>query len=410
MDVDTNILERIRHLHDQIRTLDKINSRVLTTVDNRVVLGTRLQMLFGFHHKDQRDCALYQLLLHHGLKAECLGPGSFDTCIQMALEIIRDFTMGKPIPDDSDVFNVLSMGSYTPTRQDLLWVLESFLDDQLAKAMLHEALILAGFAGRILVEKSSNDVASVELVRGYTFDQKPAFPVSIKFLNARVICIDGFIESVSELHHLLEEAAETKTELVLFVRGLADDVRHTLKVNYDRGTLKVIPVIVKFDLEGINSLNDISIATGADLISSNRGDLISSIRLTSSTLVDEVIIDFNRIVIFNRKTSNAVATHVQDLRRRRTNVINDVGQLYDQRIKSLSPNHVIIRLPDDRDFVIRSQAIDYTLRAIKALVDYGTIVIDDKKWLTASYIATAIHSRRCARTLASIGAQLTLVP
>src|SRR5574343_71568 len=127
--------------------------------------------------------------------------------------------------------------------------------------MLDRAIELAGFCGRIIVERALNE-PSIERCSGYSFNVRPAIDVTGKFKLARIACIDGYIESVSELHYMLEQASETKEPCIMFARGMADDVKHTLKVNFDRASLKVVPIVVPFDLDGINTLNDLSIVTG----------------------------------------------------------------------------------------------------------------------------------------------------
>lgn len=243
---------------------------------------------------------------------------------------------------------------------------------------------------------------------GYTFDQAPAWPVNVRLERPRVVCIDGFIESVSELHHLLEAAAETKEPVLLFVRGMSDDVKHTLRVNYDRGSLRVVPIVVRFDFEGINTINDISIVAGSTLVSSNKGDLISNVRLNDAARIDEAVIHATKVAIINACSHRAVATHVAFLRKKREEEkIDDVATLLDARIKSLSPNHVVIRLIDDKDFIASSQAIDYALRAVRSLVDHGTVVVRGRRLLTTTAIASEVHSSRCRATLRSLGAMIT---
>src|SRR5262249_53390501 len=123
-----------------------------------------------------------------------------------------------------------------------------------------------------------------------------------------------------------------------------------------------------------NSLNDVSIAAGAELVSSHRGDLISATRLASAPRIDSAIVHAARVVVNNAASRQAVARHVAFLRQKRLDEkVEDVARLFDARIKSLSPNHVVVRLPDDKDYVTSAQAIDYALRAIKALVDHGTV-------------------------------------
>jgi len=271
--------------------------------------------------------------------------------------------------------------------------------------MLQQALKLAGWGGRVIIEKTQAREPSVELVRGYTFDLRAILPLDVSFVHARAVCIDGYVEEVSEIHHLLEAAAEAKEPVVLFVRGMSDDVKHTLKVNYDRGSLRVLPMAVPFDLEGMNTLNDLSVVCGCDLVSSLKGDLISSIRLHTAPYVDQVSVWRGRCVVANTSTHAHVAAHVAELRRRREEEkVDDKGKLFDKRIKSLSPNHVVIRLPDDKDYVTRSQAMDNALRAVKSAVDFGVTAEGD---LAATEMASRVHADRCVKTLLELGAHLS---
>lgn len=392
----------------------RTGDRVLVSTGDKLVTHTRLQFLFNLKFSSALERSLYEVILNHAMAAERLGPGAFDMCIERLLEKLT-VQQGVGTGDDlsKKIRGILGAGATPAAKEDIDRIVDTYAGTAPSRVMpmLRQALDLAGFAGRILIEKTHARTTSVELVRGYTFEQSAAFPVSVKLEHPRIFCIDGYVESVSELHHLFEAAAEAKEPAVMFVRGLHDEVKHTLKVNFDRGSLKVVPIIVRFDLEGINTLNDISIATGADLVTSNKGDLITSIKFHEAPRVDEVIIHRSQVVIKNEASRFAVASHVASLRHRRhEQSIEDVGTLLDKRIKALSPNHVIIRLTDDRDFVASSQAVDYVLRAIKALIDHGTVIVNDERVLTATAVASEIHADRCLRTLISLGTVLSPVP
>ena len=67
--------------------------------------------------------------------------------------------------------------------------------------------------------------------------------------DVKVLIIDGMIESIGEIHHVLEKAASEKNPIVMFVRSMADDVRSTLSLNVKRGTIDLIPVEVGFNEE-----------------------------------------------------------------------------------------------------------------------------------------------------------------
>jgi hypothetical protein len=232
--------------------------------------------------------------------------------------------------------------------------------------------------------------------------------MTIRLNKPRAFVIDGYVERVSEIHHLLEAISEAKEPVVMFVRGMSDDVLNTIRVNFNRGTLQLIPVIVKFDVEGINTVNDIAVVTGCDMVCSNKGDLISMIKYDKSPLLDCVIVYQDRVNIQCGHTSANVKAHVANLssRRNASSVIDDVEKLYDKRIKTLSPKHVIIRIPDDKDYVISVQQIDRALRTIRSIVDYGIVRHDDHREIAMTQFAANVHVSKCVETLMSLGAIL----
>ena len=367
---------------------------------DRPLVHTHMQVAFNTKHAEALDKTIHETLMTHALRAEKLGPGGFDRTIDLVLE--RLGTHGGPRMDPL----AYQVNPQVASADDVTRIVRLHTSRAGVKtaAMLRQALSLAGYGGRIIIEKTQSQTSSVELVRGYTFDLTPILPLDISFVRPRVFCIDGYIEEVSEIHHLLEAAASAKEPCVIFLRGMSDDVKHTLKVNYDRGSLRVVPIAVKFDLEGMNTLNDLSVVCGCDLVSSLKGDLISSIKFHEAPYVDQITVFRGRTVVAHSATHGYVAGHVANLRsRREVEQVDDKGKLFDKRIKSLSPNHVVIRLPEDKDFVTCSQAIDNALRAVKSAVDFG---VTEKGDLVATEMAARVHADRCVKTLLEMGAYL----
>ena len=372
--------------------------RFVVRVSGRPVVHTRMQSLFNLRFPSDLDRTLYELLMTHATAAEKLGPGGFNRSIELLLENFEAGDIGNTVP--------LPTTSRAPTSSDLVSIVERHAAPGGPKtaAMLRSALFLAGFGGRIIIEKTTSHVPSVELVRGYTFELQQLLPVDVSFVRPRVTCIDGYVENVSEVHHLLEAAAAAKEPCIVFLRGLSEDVKHTLKVNYDRGSLRVVPIGVRFDLEGMNTLVDLATVSGCDLVSSLKGDLISSIKFEQLPYVDQVTVFRGRVVVTNPMTYKRVGEHVSVLRKRRAEEkVDDVARLIDKRIKSLSPNHVVIRLPDDKDFVTSSQAIDYALRAVRSAIDHG---VTPTGMPVTTELASQVHTRRCLETLSNLGAYL----
>ena len=97
----------------------------------------------------------------------------------------------------------------------------------------------------------------------------------ILLTDYKVILIDGFIDSVGEIHHLLQIASENKDSYVVFCKGMRDEVKHTILLNLQRGTIKVYPVSLDIDEENVNILSDISAILSTDIVSSTKGDIIS---------------------------------------------------------------------------------------------------------------------------------------
>lgn len=392
------VFEPIADVLDVLRDLRSDNIRTtLSRVDDRPIVHTPMQVVFGYRMPTAIQRSILETVVTHATHAERRGPGAFDRVIELLLERFStqsgSATQGSVHAQSSRLADVDSVVSEHARR-----------GGRFVPAMVLEALRLAGFGGRIMVEKTSSVVPSVELVRGYTFDLTQLLPTNVSLVRPRIVCIDGFVESVSEVHHLLEAASESKEPCVVFTRGFSDDVIHTLKVNYDRGSLRVVPVKVPFDLDGMNTLVDLSTVSGADMVSSLKGDLISSVRLHDSPYVDQVTVVNGKTVVINTRTKGRVTSHVAQLRARRADVeVDDVGRLLDKRIKSLSPNHVVLRLPDDRSFVVNSQAVDHALRAVRSAIDHG---VTAQGALVVTELAARVYSDRCYRTLMGLGASV----
>lgn len=377
---------------------------------NRVIIQTRLQTIFNYKTDNELDQKFYELIVSHAINAEKSGPGGFDLCISFILDGLECLARGDAPRDRvAELRAKLKLGFSQPTLDDIIAVIDHYgsLAPKSALAMLKESLALAGFGGRILIEKST--VPSIELVRGYTFNVKTGIDVTTRLEKPKVIIIDGFIESVSEIHHLLHAANESHDSVLLFCRGAADDVFNTLKINFDRGTLRVIPIVVQFDLNGINTLKDVAIITGNDVITSLKGETLSNIKYANCASIKRALVYPTKVVLSDSSMTESIKRHVFDLQKRqREQSIVDGSKLYDDRIRSLSPNHVVIRLVDDKDYVVSSQMIDYTLRAIKALTDQGMLKGFDLPVtvppLTSTISGAVINSDRCMKVMQSLGA------
>lgn len=375
-----------------------------------VVIHTTVQGIFNLKFANELSAAVHEVIIDHAISAEKMSAGGFDAFLRVLLGMFGygdryNFTESQ---SQVNVGNPEAMLADRPTERDVTDLVNKYcIKDELVGDILKRAIALAGRGGRIVVEKSTNHLSVVELTCGHTFNFATTIcgVTNLVLEKPRTTCIDGFIEEVSEINTLLTDASESKEALILFARGMSDDVMNTLKVNYDRGTLKVIPVIVGSEVTDLNVLNDISAVCGCDVLNTHSGRLMNSIRLHECAYIERAAIFNGRLTITNRKNSERVNTQVKFLHSKRdAQKSTDIQTIIDSRIRSLTPNHVIIRLPDDHLYVKRAQAVDYSLRALNSLVQYGSITVNGKKMLASTAVAAELHSRLCSETLKSLGA------
>jgi chaperonin GroEL (HSP60 family) len=311
--------------------------------------------------------------MDHCFYAERLSPGGFQKTLLNVMSLVNG------IENHSSEVQI-----FHPRLNDLEVLIENTVREKSISKLVIEAIRLAGFGGKVSIEKSVNSSTSIELIEGYMFKHNPVGLKPVKLTKPKVVCIDGYIESVSEVNMLFEGAVETKHQLVLISRGMHDDVVNTIKVNRDRGTMFVYPIIINFDLDGINTLADISTVVGTNPVSCHLGELISSIKISNASDIDEAIIIGNTITFKNSRTRNNVNVHVRNLLEKSNTSNIDIESLITSRIKSLTGSNVVIRLPDDSSYVLKSQAIDHVLRSVKSMLDYGILIQDGKIELYAT--------------------------
>lgn len=296
--------------------------------------------------------ALYEIILTHAFRAEVLCPTAGRLLLQEFSDKNRD-TDNRPVRNKSDLrLLIQNTISVEKIYQILMCVLE-----------------LASSGTKITVKKSSGQRAYIESSEGYVFDLKSLVRIDpCQFDHVRAVCIDGFIENVSEIHHLLTHLSETKTPCILLSRGLSDEVLHTIKVNLDRKTVFVYPYLVPFDPVNSNTLVDVAIAGGTDVISSTKGDLISSARPEMLGNFETCILSSASIRLKNSKTRKRVSEHVRDLNKRLLER-PEIEDILSKRIKSLTSSCVDINIPDDIEFYSMSQQLDEGIRLIQAVLN-----------------------------------------
>lgn len=274
--------------------------------------------------------------------------------------------------------------AYKPIRAYTLYTtIRNICQDELLTSVCHQAIKVAGIEGKILVENSKQEKYTIEMKRGYSFELIP-----YKFFlengawdrqECKVLVVDGFIETVSEIDQVLVKANEFKQPMILVALGFSEEVVATLISNKNKDVLDVMPMRLTKDLSSLNVINDIGVVCGMDPISSLKGEMLTFVKYENLPVVEKVKITEHKTIIENQSTYNSVLAQVKMLVAKRfdNRFLEDVQVLLENRIKSLSPNVTTIYLPEmsavNNDSV--RIKIDQVLRETKTLLNYGVLDI-----------------------------------
>jgi hypothetical protein len=266
---------------------------------------------------------------------------------------------------------------------DLQLTLSNFVG-KLASNIVSDAIKIAGRNGKIFLDSSEPQASEISFgTQNCKWAPPELFFTTIKLpkasvQNCRVAFIDGIIESVSECHKIFQWSYDAKTPVVIFARGFAEEVIATAGVNLQRQTAQVIPILISFDEVGVNSFGDIASCFGSDVISADKGQLVSSLDL-------EQCVKVNRITVTSKSSEiefhdNLVDSVVERLSKKLS--ISDAGQsdLIKKRIDALGTGSVTIKIGTDQKNLlgIQKDRVDFGIRFVKSCLSHGIIVINGK--------------------------------
>ncbi|MFA6049659.1 MAG: hypothetical protein WC761_00410 [Candidatus Paceibacterota bacterium] len=266
-----------------------------------------------------------------------------------------------------------------------------------------QAVSTAGLEGKIFIENGSQPNYVIETKDGYSFNAKPfkyflGSTGTWERQSCKVLIIDGLIEKVSEIDHLLQKTHDTKQPLIIIAQGFSEEVVATLKVNQQRGNFEALPIRIMPDIESLNMVNDIAVVCGTMPVSSLKGDLLCFIKYEDLPTVESIRCNQKEITIQNSSTRAAVSSHIRNLleKKNENSVIEDIQTLIDKRLKSLVSNAVVIQLQDMPPIAIDSTRVqlDNAFRISKTIMNYGMLDIETflKKWVPETPIDMAIQA------------------
>ena len=250
----------------------------------------------------------------------------------------------------------------------------------LAADIVLDATRLAGRSGKIMLD--SSDVQKTEITYGtqvckWRPDQKffeATGQQRVSVQNCKVVFIDGIIESVAECHRLFQESYDLHIPIVIFARGYSEEVIATAAVNFQRQTALVIPITIHFDEVGVNSMADLAGCFISEVISSDKGQLISNVKINNFQTAERISVSSAGTEIeFQKSNIDAV---VERLASRLKTCEEHQSDLIRRRIDALGTGAVTIKIGSDKKSIsgIQRDRVDFGLRYVRSCMRFG---VDD---------------------------------
>ena len=331
------------------------------------------------------------IILKESIESEIASPGSGEISLILSLLLLEDLLpksiSGKKYRDiqeklkkeSEDLVKKINLSSSPIDKKSFSYLINRKFKDPRVREIVKTAISLSGSSRKISVKRSNKNDSSIKIIDGYNFSifpDKGFLKNGWKRENVNCVIIDGAILEVSEIHHLLTYASESKEPYVLFVRGLSPDVKNTIFVNNRRGTIDVLPIEIPVDEKTINIFSDLGAVCGCDITSSYKGDLISKAVKEKISIIDSLVVHESGISIRNKATRKRVAVQVREIMEKRREILEPQNRVFhDERIKSLSSGRVDVEigyLDQSRDPVV-IENIDKFFRSIPVFLKFGIL-------------------------------------
>jgi hypothetical protein len=273
----------------------------------------------------------------------------------------------------------------------------SKMTDSFTGDIVSDSMKISGRNGRVLLD--SGDFRATEVVHGtqsckWRPDQKFFSSLGlakIELQKCAVVFIDGIVETISEFHKILNDSHEKQIPVAVFARGFGDDIFSTTALNINRQTAVVVPITIPFDEVGVNGMADMAGCFGSHVISSDKGELISNVKIENCVFADRMT--FTPSMTEIEHSGSLVDSVVSKLSLRLSSADENQAALIRRRIEHIGSGVVTIKVGNDKKSslgIVRDR-IDFGLRFSKSCLKTGIVTVGNYK-LPASSLKAGINS------------------
>ena len=265
--------------------------------------------------------------------------------------------------------------------------------------IITEAYEKVGKDGVVLMEESETENTYVNIVDGVQIDSGLTSPHFITdtdkqrtvLENPLILIIASEIPNVRKIQNILEFVIKNNRSL-LIVAHVSQQVKSALLMNKVKGTIKVNVV----DLPGFgptkqDTIKDLAILTGADVINEELGDDLDTISLDSLGEAEKAVTDDKNTVITTLETTEDTTERIKEVKKLHKKEKNPfLKTKIEQRLAMLSGSVGIVRVGADSKVELKEKKdrVEEAIYATKAALKEGIVPGGGIALLNASQFLT----------------------
>ena len=259
-------------------------------------------------------------------------------------------------------------------------------NDSSIGGLIADAFEKVGTDGVITVEESKGFETSMELVEGMQFDKGY---LSVHFANNKekltadlenpyILLYDGRLSNMNDLLPLLETVSQESRSLLIVADDIESEILGTLVVNKLRGFLNVVAVKApSFGDRKKQMLEDISILTGGEVISTEMGFKLEEVTTDSLGTCEKITVGKDNTTIVNGGgLSEEIQQRIVEIKNQIDNTESDYDkEKLQERLAKLSGGVAVLYIGAGSEVELKEKKdrVDDALQATRAAIEEGIV-------------------------------------
>lgn len=258
--------------------------------------------------------------------------------------------------------------------------------DEEVGQLIAEAMERVGQDGVITIEESRGFTTELDVVEGMQFDRGYASPYMITdsdkmeavLENPYILITDKKISNIQEILPVLEQVVQQNKPLLIIAEDVEGEALATLVVNKLRGTFNAVAVKAPgFGDRRKAMLEDISIVTGAELITEELGLDLKETQITQLGRASKVVVSKdNTTIVEGNGHSDSITARVGTIRAQIEETTSDFDrEKLQERLAKLAGGVAVVKVgaATETELKERKLRIEDALNATRAAVEEGIV-------------------------------------